>query len=242
MAATRKVSPPDEAHRRLELAGASAGWASTTEELHESTLVVLVGREHGREIAGHDLERRHRWVALRRRHVREDREIALLDRLALRLLRQLPGHEGFGGLDIAAGLEDGDRLADRRHAFLRKDEVDRRSLRLGVERHVLDDDAVGLFAARHRLDDRTVAPAGYGAVAGESLEIAPTKRVLLHHRADMDDGGAGIERMREDGLAGGRRRQKLIPRAGCAFDQARVDDDSGGDQLGSEKGPIRIDQ
>src|SRR5262249_346809 len=204
MAATRESSLPDVAHVLLEVAGAPDGWASTTEELHESTLVVLVGREHGREIARHDLQRRHRRIAVRRRHLREDREIALLDRLALRLLRQLPRHEGLSRLGIAAGLEDGNRLADRRHAFLWKNEVDRLSLCLGIDRHVFDDDAIGLSPARHRLDDGTVAPAGDGAVAGKRLEITPAELVLLHHRANMDDGGAGIERMREDGLAGGR--------------------------------------
>ena len=104
----------------------------------------------------------------------------------LRLLRQLPVNEGLGGLDIAAGLEHRDRLRDGGDALLREHEVDRRALRLGVERHVFDDDAVGLLAARHRLDHGAIALAGDRAVPGQRLEVAPAEFPLLHHRADMD--------------------------------------------------------
>src|SRR5882724_4250727 len=100
MTVMRAASPPDDLSPKVEGERAPAGWASATEQLHESSLVVLVARQHILEVAGHDLERRHRRVAFGRRHVGEDREIALLDRLALRLLGQLPGDERLGGLGV----------------------------------------------------------------------------------------------------------------------------------------------
>src|SRR5262245_45256775 len=175
MAATRKVSPLDDRSRNVEWERAPAKWASATEQLHELSLVVLVLREHGAEVARHDLQRCHRRVAIRRRQIGKYREIALGDRLALRLVRELPGDECLRRLGVAGGLEDGDRLADGGYALLREDEVNRRALRLGVERHVFDDDSVGLLAARHRFDDGTVALAGNRAIAGERLEIAPAE-------------------------------------------------------------------
>src|SRR5258705_13108968 len=99
--------------------------ASATEQLRESPLVLLVLGEHGFEVGPHDPERLHRRIAGRGRDFVEDGEIALACRLALRLLGELPGHEGFRRLDIAAALEDRDRLRDGGDALLREHEVDR---------------------------------------------------------------------------------------------------------------------
>src|SRR5262245_52133950 len=186
MAAIRKVSPLDDRSRNVEWERAPAKWASATEQLHELSLVVLVLREHGAEVARHDLQRCHRRVAVRRRHVGEYREIALGDRLALRLVRKLPGDECLRRLGVAGRLEDSDRLADGGYALLREDEVNRGALRPGIERHVFNDDPVALLATRHRFNDGAVALAGNRAISGERLEIAPAELRLLHHGPDMD--------------------------------------------------------
>src|SRR5215208_2546082 len=237
MPVSSNASPPDDANRSLRIEGECApkGWASATEQLRELALILLVLRQHRLQIARHDLEQRHRRIALRRRHIGKDWEIALRHRLLLRLLGKLPGHEGLRSFHIAAGLEHGDWLCDGGHAFLRKDELDWRAFVLGVEGHVFDDDAVGLFAARDRFDHSAIALAGNGAVLRQRFEIAPAELRLLHHRADMDDGGPGIEWMRENGLGGGLRDRQILPRLWRARHQLGIDDDPRGDQLGAEK-------
>src|SRR5207302_4977163 len=117
---TRSQLSESHTDRRSRGAPLPAEQASATEELRESPLVLLVLRQHRLQVARHDFQRRHRRIALRRRDIGEDREIALGDRLALRLLGELPVDEGLGGLDIAAALEHGDRLGDRGYAILRK--------------------------------------------------------------------------------------------------------------------------
>ena len=165
----------------------------------------------------------------------------MADRLDLRLERQLPVNEGLCGVGIAAGLENGDRLGDGGDPLLRKDEIDRRSLRLGIVSHVFDDDPVRFLAARNRLNHGAVAPCRNGAALGQRFEIAPAEFRLLYHRADMDDGSAGIERMRQDGLAGGRGGKKIVPRTWRCLDQVGVDDDAAAAKA-ERRPPVRLSE
>src|SRR5258708_36436577 len=131
-------SLPSRARRRRKLTRSAA------EQLGEFLLHSLVLAGGAFQVDRDDVELVHGGEAGRRRDVLARRQEALLGGELLPFLRQDEGDESLRRVGILRGLENGDRLGHRAHPLLGKDEIDRRALFLGVERHELDDDAVHL--------------------------------------------------------------------------------------------------
>ncbi|MNH94436.1 hypothetical protein D3C73_470560 [compost metagenome] len=127
--------------------------------------------------------------------------------------------------------QDRSRFGDGRNAFLRENELDRGALCLFADRHVVDDDTIGLFAGGDSLQHATVTTSGNRTIVLQLLVIVPAETIDGCQRLSVDEGGARSNRARHGDETLGFRLGKISP-ARRLHRSLGVVHDAGGDQLG----------